>query len=136
MAIKAVTYLFVILISVFIAACSGSKSSGSLKSTQWELTSLTELGSSFQVKPTVEFSADGKISGFGGCNKFTGKYKVNGENITLTGIEATDLACDNTPLESAFLLALQKSSTYKIENSKLYLYSNGVLEAVLRKVSN
>lgn len=136
MVIRTVSFFFVILAVFFIAGCSGSNSTTSIKSTYWEVTSLIELSSStIRVKPTVEFTSGGMVEGFGGCNKFSGKYKVSGNKLTTSDIVATEMACENSQVEAIFLQALQKTSTYEIEDAKLYLYSGSDLKAVLTKVT-
>jgi heat shock protein HslJ len=133
MVIKTLVYFSLVFIAA-LASCTGSNSTGTIKSTYWELNSLMELSSNtIIVKPTVEFTSDGKLSGFGGCNKFSGKYKVSGNKLTTSEVVSTEMACENSQVEAIFLQALQKTSTYEIEDSKLYLYSNGNLKAILTK---
>jgi heat shock protein HslJ len=130
-------FICLILAAAFIyAGCSGSEGTASVKSTKWELTTLMQLSSlNFKGKPTVEFTADGKVAGFGGCNNFGGSYKVSGSKLTVSDIFSTDMACDNMNVESIFLDALKKNDKYEITDSKLYLYSNGNVTAILTKAS-
>lgn len=132
---KGLLSLFMLIFTVMLTGCSGSGSSGSIKATHWELVTLMELSNNtITVKPTVEFTSSGMVEGFGGCNKFSGRYKVSGSTLTTSDIVSTEMACDHSQVEAIFIQSLQKTSSYEIEDSKLYLYSNGVLKAILKKV--
>jgi heat shock protein HslJ len=119
---------------ILIPGCSAGDEALSLKSTKWELDSLTAITMPpLNKKSTVEFSGDGKLSGYGGCNSFGGRYKSSAGKLTTSDIYATEMACENMQVESNFISALMKNDTYKVKGSKLYLYSNGALTAILTK---
>jgi heat shock protein HslJ len=130
--------IFVCLIlsaAAFIyTGCSGSEGTASVKSTRWELTALMELSSlNFKAKPTINFKSDGRFTGFGGCNNFGGNYKIDGNKLTTSDIYSTEKYCESMQVENIFIQAIQKTSTYEITDSKLYLYSNGSVTAILTK---
>lgn len=130
--------IFVCLIlsaAAFIySGCSGSEGTASLKSTKWDLTTLMELSSlNFNAKPTLKFNSEGQFTGFGGCNNFGGNYKVSGNKLTTSDVYSTEKYCDNMKVEDIFIQAIQKTNTYEIIDSKLYLYSNGSVTAILTK---
>ncbi len=115
----------------FLCSCSGSQNT-SLKSTSWQLDSLTETGLlTVNKKPGADFSAEGVVSGFGGCNKYSGGYKSSAGKLTISNIRSTEMACDNLKIEQVFLSALMQSDSYKISGSKLRLYTKGRVVAVL-----
>lgn len=123
-----------VLSSFLVLGCSGSEGTASLKSTKWELTTLMELSSlNFKAKPTIEFKEDGRFTGFGGCNNFGGSYKISGKDLTTSDIYSTEKYCDAMQVENIFIQAIQKTGAYEIEDSKLYLYSNGKVTAILKK---
>jgi heat shock protein HslJ len=125
---------FLIFTAFIIWGCSASDETASIKSTKWELDSLTAITiPPVTKKSTVEFSSSGQLSGNGGCNSFGGRYKSSAGKLTTSDITATEMACENMQVESNFISALMKNDTYKVKGSKLYLYSNGVLTAILVK---
>jgi heat shock protein HslJ/uncharacterized membrane protein len=42
---------------------------------------------------SVAFDRDGKVSGKGGCNRFTGSYELTGESLSFGPLAATRMAC-------------------------------------------
>jgi heat shock protein HslJ len=43
--------------------------------------------------PYVEFLAEGRLAGFGGCNRFGGSYEQTGDEIVIGPLAATRMAC-------------------------------------------
>lgn len=71
------------------------------------------------------FATDGTLSGNSGCNNYSASYQVEGNQLTISPIVATRMACA-TPegvmeQESTYLAALQGAASYKLEGSKLTL---------------
>lgn len=67
---------------------------------------------------------DGKLYGFGGCNRVSSDYKIDGDSIRFDNITSTRKYCNNSSsLESEFIKVL-KSSHYFIQKnrSKLTLF--------------
>lgn len=125
-----------ILSSFVVLGCSGSEGTTSLKSTKWELTTLMELSSlTFKAKPTLKFNEEGKFTGYGGCNNFGGNYTITGNKLATSDIYSTEKYCDAMQVENIFIDAVKKTTTYEIEDSKLYLSSNGKVIAILKKAS-
>ena len=75
---------------------------------------------------TATFNSDGKVSGFSGCNQYSGSYSTSGSSISISGPIATTLmACGPAPtlLERVYLKALSSARRYAIAGSKLTLKS-------------
>lgn len=128
-------WLFVLfgICLIRLLGCSSGVESTSLKSTSWQLDSLAGLNIVPAGKNvTLEFNANTKISGFGGCNKYGGSYKTSGKNISFNNVYSTEMACDNMQVESTFYAALKKADSYNISGSKLMLYERGALLASFR----
>lgn len=72
---------------------------------------------------TAEFSAEGTVSGNGGCNTFSGPYKVTGNQITIGPLASTLMACAEPAgvmeQEAQYLAALQSAATYTIQGGQL-----------------
>jgi heat shock protein HslJ len=87
---------------------------------------------------TAEFGTDGTLSGNGGCNTYSGSYKVNGNEISIGPLASTKKFC-NDPAgimeqETQLLAALQTASTYLIEGNSLELRTqDGALAAEFSK---
>ena len=79
-----------------------------------------------EARPTIAFSGDGTVSGFGGCNDFNGTYTVDGSKLTFGPLASTKKACPDAvnTIEQAYLTALQATQTYEItSDGKLKLTS-------------
>jgi heat shock protein HslJ len=68
---------------------------------------------------TAEFSPDGDLTGFDGCNRYFTTYQVDGESIAIDGaIASTKMACASDELtEQAqwYLAALVNAATWSVE---------------------
>jgi len=76
------------------------------------------------VQLTVLFGADGAVSGNAGCNGYRGPYTIVGDRITFGPIVSTKRACLSEALtqqETAFLAALNASTTYTLVGDRLTL---------------
>jgi putative lipoprotein len=47
----------------------------------------------------VQFRADGVVGGFSGCNRFTGAYNQNGDELTFGPLASTRMACPPEVME-------------------------------------
>src|SRR4029453_8993828 len=66
--------------------------------------------------------ADERVSGSGGCNRFTGGYELAGDRLTFGRMAATMMACaDAMDTEKAFLSALQQAARARIKEQHLEL---------------
>ena len=92
--------------------------------TAWRLQDLGGAGVLDRVEATLEFPSEGRVSGSGSCNRFTGTVKVGGGRIGFSGIAATRRACPEAVMnqENAYLAALGKIERYESDGTNLYLY--------------
>jgi heat shock protein HslJ len=98
---------------------------------RWDLRSYGPIGSQKTV-PTdnsiyLVFTADGKISGFGGCNRYFGGWGyLEGETdvVRIWRTGSTRMACPEPIMtqEHRFLEELSRASRYQIEGTNLRLY--------------
>ncbi|MEO8038716.1 MAG: META domain-containing protein [Betaproteobacteria bacterium] len=111
-----------------VGTCSAPASPSSLLDTEWTLVRLgTEpiVPSRDQSAPSLRFSGDGTIAGFGGCNRLTSRYRIDGDDILLGPTAATRLACPGTmETEAAFLLALDATNAWRLHDGQLELLDN------------
>ena len=77
---------------MILAACtsSGAKQGGDLTGKVWALTELKGKPPVAGTGISAEFTADGKVAGSAGCNRYSGTYTVSGSNITFSTQMAAD----------------------------------------------
>jgi len=89
------------------------------------------------VAPSLHFdAAEKRVSGSTGCNNLTGTYAFDGATLHLSPLATTRMAClnpDVQALETAFLAALQKVTSYRIEGGNLRLLAGETLVATFAR---
>jgi heat shock protein HslJ len=129
-------FLCTALVITLIAGCSmfSSKPALPLGGTSWTTTGITNGKGGVTAliagsKATLKFGADGTLSGSSGCNSYTGRYQITGNQVKFPGAFAsTRMMCANPGVmeqEQAFLKALSASTTGHIEGKKLELRDAG-----------
>ncbi len=74
----------------------------------------------------VTFGEDGKVTGFGGCNRFFGGYTISGNTIKIGPLASTRKGCPDTlNLEVEFFKALQEAETFEQTEKALVLFGPG-----------
>jgi heat shock protein HslJ len=77
---------------------------------------------------TLEFE-DGRVAGNGGCNNFFGTYTVDGNQLTISALGSTMMAClpeEVMQQEAQVLALLSTAATYEIVDGQLLiLNTNG-----------
>jgi heat shock protein HslJ len=78
---------------------------------------------------TLDFSAQGQVSGNSGCNTYSGAYKTNGDQLKVGQLASTRMFCDKPAgvmdQEQQYLAALQNAATYEITGSTLTIRDAG-----------
>ncbi len=101
-----------------------------LRGTAWDVTGYNNgrqavvsvlIGTSL----TLEFGADGRVTGSAGCNRYTGTYAATGADVAIGGVAATRRLC-GTPdgvmeQEDAFLKALGMGTRARVDGPRLEL---------------
>lgn len=119
-------YFLLIALVVLLSACSGS--SVSLEG-EWALVSYGDSSNPTSALPNVEtsinFDADNQVGGNVGCNSFGGEYKLNGNQVTFSGIFSTLMFCEGTmDQETVFLNILSEQSlNFELSGNQLTLTS-------------
>ncbi len=107
-----------------------------LENTIWDLEAYGPLRSpSFppaHLKITLQVDKKGQISGFSGCNRYTGKATHNQDAVHIELGASSTKACDEeaNSLEAAYLTALASAERAEIQQDRLLLYYNGGLDAL------
>ncbi len=101
-----------------------------LPNSSWTLTAYT-LGTNrvtVGVKPpTLEFDAVGRVSGYSGCNRFTGGFNTSSAGaLKFTPLASTRMMCmgEANTLETAFLKILQGATRYSSDENTLKIFSS------------
>jgi heat shock protein HslJ len=87
---------------------------------------------------TMAFSAEGRVSGSGGCNRYSAAYTAIGQKLTFGPAAATRMMCAGPEgvmeQEQQFLRALETVATARFEGDRLELRTAaGALAATLTK---
>jgi len=87
-----------------------------LGGTRWNLSEMGGTADFARLVPTLEFGADGTVSGFAGCNTFTGPYTLAGDDLTLGPLATTRIRCQRpaSAVEAEYLSALAGVSAWSI----------------------
>lgn len=95
-----------------------------LNNTKWSLQSISSFSGTFtglSQPVTLEFR-DGRISGFGGCNRYFGSYSNNQQQLHFSGIGITRMACPNgMDIEKSLISSLENTDNYQADNQALIL---------------
>ena len=84
--------------------------------------------------PLIEISTtDNKFNGYAGCNRMNGTLFFEKGLLRFTNIITTKMMCQNNK-ENEFINALQRATTYKIEDNRLWLSNPNGLLVVFKKV--
>lgn len=73
-----------------VAAAKAAPAKG-LVGTRW--IGIVDDGTDPQARPRLEFVGAGRVSGYTGCNVFSGAWKMEGEDVRMTGLVMTKRMC-------------------------------------------
>lgn len=106
---------------------SANTATDPLENTYWKLTSLGNepiTAASQQQEPHFVLDPQTKhVTGAGGCNRITGSYKLDGDQLTFTQMASTMMACiQGMDTEKTFLDALGQVTKWKTTGHTLELF--------------
>ena len=94
-----------------------------LTGSEWHPSFMSEAELIPGVEMVVDFSPDGKISGYGGCNQFFGGYTISGHSIKIGPIASTRKGCPGLiGMEAAFFAMLESAKSFEEHDGTLILY--------------
>lgn len=98
----------------------------SLENTHWTLIRLGDKPvtvASKQREPYLVFNSESqRVSGLGGCNRLTGSYTLNGDQLSFSQMAGTMMACvEGMDTEKEFLKSLNEVAKWKITGRHLQL---------------
>jgi heat shock protein HslJ len=124
---RTLAMLCLTIVILVVGACSSASASASasappaatLPGSVWTVASVGGTFVDAKAPPTMDFAADGTISGTTGCNQYNGPYELDGSTITIGLLATTLMLCDGAigTQETAFSAALQGATTWAIDSS-------------------
>ena len=108
-----------------------------LEGTAWKVTHVETQAVAGPVttrSPGLLFNAaERRVSGSTGCNRLSGRYKLDGARLTFPPFATTRMVCpDAIDLESRVLAALERVARYRIVGQRLeFLDAKGVVVMTL-----
>ena len=118
---------FICLTATAAMAQSTQGTATPLVGTYWKAIELAGTATPVQNanrEAHLQFQTDGRVSGSDGCNRTTGSYTLNGENLRFGRMAGTQMACANTAgTERMFGEVLQGTSRWRIVGDRLELFS-------------
>jgi len=116
------------LIGVWPGETCGSRMTvAELENTYWKLTRLGDqpviVGERQREPHIVLHQQDGRVAAFGGCNRMTGGYTVDGSSIEFSQMASTMMACpDGMDTEQGLAAALGRARSFRIIGQHLDLF--------------
>lgn len=87
----------------------------------WMVTRLKDMDN-FGRNPMIKIDlSQNEINGNTSCNRFSAKIVVNDNSVDISELSSTKMMCRNIEVETVFMDALERISSYTIKNDKLQL---------------
>ena len=118
-------YVFILALPALLASCNKNRDN---LTGEWRLTSLDGIPAVEGSAVTIRFDGT-QVSGFGGCNTYSGGYTAKGGKIELTDLSMTLMACQDSELneqETSFFITLNLVDRYTVSQESLTLRSSDV----------
>ena len=138
----------VLLASIASAGCNRAAPAGkpgaeaNITTGVWRLAAIQRTGAAeTAIAPepsyTIEFGADGRVSGQAHCNRHTGQYELRQSGgIAITGGASTRMMCLGESIADEFLKTLGTITRYEARDGKLILYASDGARLTFSKVVN
>ena len=133
------TILMMIAVTLGFSGCkSNSGDKAQLTANEWQLKEMTTTNGKTtlpQRVPTLMLTDTNTIYGFSGCNRFFGRYTIEGNTIKLEPGGSTMMACPDMETEGKILKALNEVKSFDVlSGGGIGLYdANNALVLVLEK---
>lgn len=73
--------------------------------------------------PNLTLSEEGKVSGSASCNRFHGRYTMDGNKISFNPLARTKMFCQETQkIEEQFMNTLSNVKLYEYKDEKLHFF--------------
>lgn len=103
---------------------------------KWRVESIDGQPASAKAEVTIDIGTDGRATGSGGCNRFSGTVKVDGAAITFGPAASTRMMCEPeiSTQEAKFFQTLEKVKGWAWDGPALTL-SDAAGKTLLRLVA-
>jgi len=94
---------------------------------EWRISQVDGKPVIAPTKPSLDFSADGKVSGNGSCNRVVGSYTLSGEGLSIGQLGSSMMMCEDSHMaqERVILEVLRDTKGFAIgDNGTLILKTN------------
>jgi len=122
----AIALAALVALTSVLAACGTTGQAAQLLDTSWELDELNGQDAIRDVLVSMTFGKDDKLTGTGGCNRYSGSWEHSeSRKLDLTAGASTRMACEDTIMtqEQAFFQALEATTRYRLDEDELNLYN-------------
>jgi heat shock protein HslJ len=87
-----------------------------LSGTKWILTEFNGAAPITDHIPTLEFGADGQVTGDSSCNQYFGSYTIDGETLNFGQLGSTMMGCEEPVMqqEISFLQTLGTAAIFTV----------------------
>jgi heat shock protein HslJ len=126
-----------VALAFLISACSaGPGTGGTVEGTHWVLDSYDQDGSLTILPESMYADAEfgsSRVTGFSGCNEFTGLYRAGGRTLLISDLSGTLMACDEATMtfEQRYTTLLQESRFYSVRGNRLTIFGSGGVTALV-----
>jgi len=115
--------IFLVTLAIFAGSTDRATGAG-LAGSEWRPIAIGPSAPGADTTIFVQFKADGKLAGNGGCNRFFGSYRISGGKISFGPIGATRMACPAPAmeLETALFIAFEAAKSFRKRGAELVLF--------------
>ena len=94
---------------------------------QWYLKAMGNSNAVPGSEPTAYFNSNGTLSGYTGCNNYSGSFITEDDQIEISGLSSSQAACPEPQAsqETAFLEGLLQSERFEVNDTNMRLYTAG-----------
>jgi heat shock protein HslJ len=113
---------------LFLAGCTSTpEEAANLVGPVWLAEQVAGAALPTQPQITLQFGADGRAAGKGGCNQYSGPYQTTGNSISFGTMISSMMACDGAIMEreQAYLALLARVSSFEVRNNAELILSAG-----------
>jgi heat shock protein HslJ len=124
--VRILTAIAAALLLAVASSVASAGGSSQLTGKTWQLARLAGIDRQ-SLGITATFTTAGKLSGFSGCNQYSGTYTASGSSIRVSDkLASTQMACRASLMlqERAYLKALTSARTYSVKSGTLTLSSS------------
>jgi heat shock protein HslJ len=117
-----------------VSSTAASAQSAALTGTSWQ---LTELAGQPGARQTLQFDASqGRVSGNGGCNNFSGGYQWSGKSLKMGPLASTRRACVDDATSRPHLASGRQSPDPGRRQRPARPLHGAIVDQRLRRVAN